>query len=372
MLSRVADSLYWMSRYLERAEHVARVIDVYLNRLLELSNQSDEARWNLMLASLHAEFPAKTPTGPQAELSVVPPASPAAELSRKAQASPAAEAPEQALEGREAELPPPAPVSPRSRVRALIFDPENGASLAYCIEKARENARQVREQISSEMWEQLNQLFLYVKKSSTGQRWHTEPHEFFTAVKQGSHLFQGIADSTMNHSEGWDFIQVGRFIERASSVAALLDAHYGAFAKSIDDSIKPDDYFDWVGMLKSCTAFEAYCKVYTANLSPYSMAEFLLLNPDFPHSIRFSVDMVQNAMASIAEATKTHRSGRANRLVGRLLAELNFGQIEEIMVQGVNAYLQDVQRQCAVIHSAFYQTYVFYPIDSSRLRLESG
>jgi uncharacterized alpha-E superfamily protein len=370
MLSRVADSLYWMSRYLERAEHVARVVDVYLNRLLELSNQSDEARWNLMLASLHVEPPVKTSTDPKAQLSAIPSAAAGAEPSSTNPDDPSTDVSE--TDGPQAEPPPSVPVSPRSRVRALIFDPTHGASLAYCIEKARENARQVREQISSEMWEQLNQLFLYVKKSSTGQRWHTEPHEFFTAVKQGSHLFQGIADSTMNHSEGWDFIQVGRFIERASSVAALLDAHYAAFVKSIDDSIKPDDYFDWVGMLKSCTAFEAYCKVYTANLSPYSMAEFLLLNADFPHSIRFSVDMVQNAMAAIAEATKTHRSGRANRLVGRLLAELNFGQIEEIMVQGVNAYLQDVQRQCAVMHSAFYQTYIFYPIDSSRLRLESG
>ena len=324
MLSRVADSLYWMSRYLERAEHLARVVDVYLNRLLELSTLSDEARWGLMLDSLHAEIPTNSS------------------------------------------------VSPRTRVRELIFNPAHAASLFYCIEKARENARQVREQISSEMWEELNQLFLYVRKSSHREKWQIEPHEFFTAVKEGSHLFQGIADSTMNHSEGWDFIQAGRFIERASSVAALLDAHFAAFVKSTGDSIKPDDYFDWVGMLKSCTAFEAYCKVYTANLRPYAMAEFLVLNPDFPHSIRFSVEMVQSAMESIAEATKTHRSGRANRLVGRLLAELNFGQIEEVMARGVNGYLQDVQRQCSVIHSAFYQTYIFYPIDSSRLRLEAG
>ena len=347
MLSRVADSLYWMSRYLERAEHLARVVDVYLNRLLELSNQSDEARWDLMLGSLHAALPAKAPASPDAELSTNgrPP--------------------------QDTSTPDATPASARSSVHALIFDPENGSSLAFCIEKARENARQVREQISSEMWEQLNQVFLFVRQSSAQQMWQTEPHRFFTAVKDGSHLFQGIADSTMNHSQGWDFIQAGRFIERASSVAALLDAHYAAFMKSIDDSIKPDDYFDWVCMLKSCTAFEAYCKVYTANLTPYAMAEFLLLNADFPHSIRFSIDMVQNAMLAIAEATKTPRSGRASRLVGRLLAELNFGQIEEVMAQGVNGYLQDVQRQCSVIHAAFYQTYIFYPIDSSRLRLET-
>jgi len=320
MLSRVADSLYWMSRYLERAEHLARGVQVYLNRLLELPDPEDEARWNLMLAGLRVGSPAL------------------------------------------------AEMTSYDRVHALVFDAANPAALAYCIDKARENARQVREQISSEMWEQLNQLFLYVRKSSGDRSFDAQPHEFFQAVKEGSHLFQGIADSTMNHSEGWDFIQVGRFIERASSVANLLDAHYGAFMKSTEDAIDPDDYFDWVCVLKSCTAFEAYCKVYTANLRPYCIAEFLVLNAEFPHSIRFSIEMVQDALSGIADATKTHKSGRANRLVGKLVATLNFSQIEEIMGQGVNTYLDDVQRQCTQIHAAFYQTYVAYPIDSTRLR----
>src|SRR5262249_3149952 len=137
------------------------------------------------------------------------------------------------------------------RARALTFDSTNESSLAYCIERARENARQIREQISSEMWEQLNQLFWFVRARSSIESWDAEPHQFFQAVKDGSHLFQGIADSTMNHSEGWDFIQVGRFIERACSVAALLDAHYAAFHKGVFDSIEPKDYFDWVYLLKS-------------------------------------------------------------------------------------------------------------------------
>jgi uncharacterized alpha-E superfamily protein len=250
-----------------------------------------------------------------------------------------------------------------------VFDAANTTSLAFCIERARENARQVREQISSEMWEQLNQLFLYVKRTGSHDLWEAQPHSFFKAVREGSHLFQGIADSTMNHAEGWHFIQVGRFIERACSIAALLEVHYEAFPASKEDAILPEEYFDWFYLLKSCTAFEAFCKVFPGNLRPYSVGEFLLLNAEFPHSVRFSVEQVQNGLSAIAGFTKTHKAGRANRLVGRLLAALNFGQIEEIMAQGVNDYLRDVQRQCAEIHSAFNQTYVSYPIDPLRLRL---
>ena len=311
-----------MSRYLERAEHIARVVDVQLIRVLETPVTQGRQVYSL-LDSL--------PAGPAGDG--------AAGCYEKA--------------------------------RTLTFDATNESSLAYCIERARENARQIREQISSEMWEQLNQLFLFVRQPSSIESWDAEPHGFYQSVKDGSHLFQGIADSTMNHSEGWDFIQVGRFIERGCSVAALLDAHYGAFHKSIGDSIEAGDYFDWVYLLKSCTAFEAYCKVYTANLRPYAIAEFLMLNAEFPHSVRFSIEMVQNGLSGIAEATRAHKSGRAHRLAGRLVAALNYGQIDEIIAQGVNTYLKDIQQQCDGIHSAFYQTYISYPIDTARLRLES-
>jgi uncharacterized alpha-E superfamily protein len=311
-----------MSRYLERAEHIARVVDVHLNRLLEMPVTTGQQNHPL-LDSLPAGFPA-----------------------------------DGAMRYYE-------------RARALTFDTANESSLAHCIERARENARQIREQISSEMWEQLNQLFLFVRQPSSLEAWDAEPHKFFQAVKDGSHLFQGIADSTMNHSEGWDFIQVGRFIERGCSVAALLDAHYAAFHKNMTDSIEAEDYFDWVYLLKSCTAFEAYCKVYTANLRPYSVAEFLLLNAEFPHSVRFSIEMVQHGLSGIADATRAHKAGRAQRLAGRLVAALNYSQIDEIIAQGVSNYLKDIQQQCAAIHSAFYQTYISYPIDTARLRLES-
>jgi uncharacterized alpha-E superfamily protein len=315
MLSRVADSLYWMSRYLERAEHSARLIDVTLNLSLDQSLRKAEQRWAVALASMN--------------------------------------------------LPPIDTGDAYRIIQALTFDVKNKSSIVCSINAARENARQVREQISSEMWMQLNRLYLQARNTRIDDIWNSGPHEFFREVKEGIHLFQGITDTTMSHGEGWRFIQLGRFLERASAMAAHLDAHSASMSGAKPGSVESGDYLEWVGLLKSCTAFEAYCKVYTANLQAESITEFLLLNADFPHSIRFSADMLQAGLNAIAEITQTHKSSRANRLAGRLRASLSFAQIEEIMESGLHAYLEDIQRQCAQIHEAVYQTYITYQIESA-------
>ena len=317
MLSRVADSLYWMSRYLERAEHTARLMDVGLNLMLDQSPAAAERRWGRLLTSLHAP----------------PPVAAANDAYHITQ--------------------------------AMTFDMANDISIVACIASARENLRQVREQISSEMWEQLNRLFLQIKSTSINDIWNVGPHGFFRAVKEGAHLFQGITDSTMSHGEGWQFIQVGRFIERAGVTAALLDAYCNEFMDAQGQQTGASNYLDWVGLLKSCTAFEAYCKVYTADLRPDRIAEFLLLNAECPRSVRFAADTMHAAFQCIAEATGTRKAGRVNRLSGRLRAALSFGQIDEIMESGLHAYLNDIQRQCAQIHTAIQQTYVAYPIESA-------
>ncbi len=315
MLSRVADSLYWMSRYLERAEHTARLIDVTLNLMLDQSPATAERRWQLVMSGLG--------------------------------------------------LPPTDTSDAYKLTRTLAFDADNESSIVSSVIAARENARQVREQISSEMWEELNRLFLKVKSARIDHIWNFGSHEYFRKVKEGAQLFQGITDSTMSHGQGWRFIQVGRFIERAGATAALLDAHFNYLSDPNIERNGTSDYLEWVGLLKSCTAFEACCKVYTADLQTDRIAEFLLLNADFPHSVRFSADMVQAGLNAIAEATQTHKSSRANRLAGRLRASLSFGQIEEIMESGLHTYLQDIQRQCMQIHEAIYQAYIAYQIDSA-------
>ncbi|NTV62146.1 MAG: alpha-E domain-containing protein [Oscillochloris sp.] len=317
MLSRVADSLYWMSRYLERAEHTARLIAVGLNLMLDQTPQSTGLRWERLLASLRAYPP---PSGSSDAYAIT---------------------------------------------RMLTFETSNDTSIVSCIASARENARQVREQISSEMWEQLNRLYLKVKGTSIDQIWQTEPLEFYQDVKEGAHLFQGITDATMTHGEGWQFIQVGRYLERAGSTAALIDQHFRPYLETPSEAPLALDYIDWVGLLRCCTAFEAYCKVYTADVQAESVAEFLLLNADGPRSVRFAADRIQRSMQAISQATGTRSAGRAERLAGRLRAALDYGQVDEIIAESMHTYLEGIQRQCAAIHGAIYQAYISYPVDTA-------
>jgi uncharacterized alpha-E superfamily protein len=327
MLSRVADNLYWMSRYLERAEHTARLIDVNLYHLLDQKSEYAAQRWKRLYESLRIPFPDR---GMDDAYNVT---------------------------------------------QALTFDATNVSSIVSCITAARDNARQVREQISTEMWEQLNRQFLQMKKTNMEDMWFSEPHEFLANIKEGVQLFQGIADATMSHNEGWHFIHVGRFIERAWATAALLDVHFRGFTErqeEITDSVQTDhlDYLEWVGLLRSCSAFEAYCKVYTANIQPTRIAEFLLLNAEFPRSIRFSATMIQSALQSIARETNARSTSRVERLAGRVRAALDYEQIEDI-IGDIHAYLKNIQQQCMRIHDAIYQTYIFYPIGAA-LTLEGA
>jgi uncharacterized alpha-E superfamily protein len=317
MLSRNADSLYWMSRYLERAEHTARLIDVNLHLMLDSLPGSVGQRWNRLLASLRTSVTAESATVGQ-------------------------------------DIP-----------RSLTFDRSNPDAIIRCVEAARENARQIREQISTEMWEQLNKLYLQVRPAAAEDLWNSQPHEFFRSVVQGAQTFQGITDSTLSHGEGWHFIQVGRFIERAAATASLLDVHAQVFLKGPDFPQSPENHLEWAGLLKSCTAFEAYCKVYTANLRPDRIMEFILLNADFPHSVRFSVDAMQAALRSISDSTAARRAGRLNRFSGRLCAALSYSQIDEVLSDDLHTYLSTIQRQCNQIHEALHQVYVAYPIEAA-------
>lgn len=312
MLSRVADSLYWMSRYLERAEHTARLLEVNINLMLEHSAVRPEVRWNRVAASLEMAGITGLDT-------------------------PAA-------------------------VRKMSSDPDNRSSIVSCIARARDNARQVREQISSEMWEQLNRLYHHVRRQGVEDIWEEDPMEFLRQVRDGAHLFQGVTDSTMNHGEGWQFIQVGRYMERVISLATLLDVH---FAHIPAGPGAEDSHIEWLGLLKSATAFEAYCKVYTAGLTPGRIAEFLMLNAEFPHSIRFSAEQLRAGVDAIAEASASRKADRVARLAGRLLASLSYSQIDEILSAGLHSYLESIRRQCAQLHTAVNQVYVTYAVETA-------
>jgi uncharacterized alpha-E superfamily protein len=247
-------------------------------------------------------------------------------------------------------------------LQKLTFDSDNHNAIATCIATARENARQVREQISSEMWEQINRLYLNVGGTNARTIWNAQPHAFFQDVKQGAHLFQGISDSTMNRGQGWQFIQIGQFIERASNLAILLDVHLLDLAQVAADPTQ-DIYLDAVSLLRSCTAWEAYCKVYTADIQFNSIAECLLLNEEFPHSVNFALMMVRNALFFIVEAADTRKYSGVIRTVGRLKALLDYGHFDEIVRFGLHTFLRDVQNQCGHIHELLYKTFITYPVD---------
>ena len=234
LLSRVADSLYWICRYLERAEHTARVVDVAVDLGLGRALTQEVGAIERLYGSLG-----------------LPPADAA------------------------------------SCFDAAFFDPSNRNSVVACITAARDNARQVREEISSDMWEQLNGLFLRVRQMRGDASGVARTHFVSRLVIEGVHLFQGTTDATMGHGEGWQYLQAGRFLERAGSTATLLD-RFLAHAAGPEDTPTPLDQTDLVALLRSCSALEAYCRHYTADVRPERVMEFLLLDPDFPRSIRFA------------------------------------------------------------------------------------
>jgi uncharacterized alpha-E superfamily protein len=325
MLSRVADSLYWMSRYLERAEHTTRLLDVNLNLMLDETAASAERRWQRVLQALGRPKNIQW-TG-----------------------------------------------EPYALTQALTFDTGNKASILSCIIAARENSRHVREQISTEQWHRLNSLYLQVtrpeiqieRQAEALAAGITRPSEFLQSVMEAVHQFQGVTDSTMNHGEGWQFIQVGRYIERASATALLLQAYHADLWEHPERIEEGNEYLDWMGLLRSATGFEAYCKVYTADLTPDRIFEFLLLDQEFPHSVRFSIDSVQCALEKIQGDTGKSRAEGLQRLSGRLHASLSYSSVEEILNQDPVAYLRNIQAQCRAIHETIYELYVDYSIQAA-------
>ncbi len=325
MLSRVADSLYWMSRYLERAEHTTRLLDVNLNLMLDEGPTGAERRWQRVLQALGKPKDIEW-TG-----------------------------------------------DPYALTRALIFDTGNKASILSCIIAARENSRHVREQISTEQWQRLNSLYLQVTRPEMQSNRQAEallegasqPTEFLQSVMEAVHQFQGVTDSTMNHGEGWQFIQVGRYIERASATALLLEAYHQDLWELPEHITEGNEYLEWMGLLRSATAFEAYCKVYTADLTPDRIFEFLLLDEEFPHSVRFSIDNLQGALEKIQGDSGKSRAEALRRLSGRLQSSLNFSSVNEILNQDVVSYLRGIQAQCRGVHETIYALYVDYSIQTA-------
>lgn len=311
LLSRVADALYWISRYLERAEHTARLVDVAVD--LRLGRPSALEAGTAQLCSLV--------------------------------------------------LPAGVSLNSVSLTEVAFFDSANPNSVTACISVARDNARQVRDEISSEMWEQLNALFLRLRQMRDDPARGARTNDAARLVLEGAHLFSGVTDQTMGHGEGWHYLQAGRFLERAVATSRLLDAFFTG--ESGPAAVLPLDRADWVALLRSCAALEGYCRQYTADVRPERVIEFLLLNAECPRSIRFATIRVEAALRALARHSGRATGARAERLAGRLRASLDYAQVDEVLGEGPHAYLAGVSRQGAQLHAALYQSYITYSIETA-------
>jgi uncharacterized alpha-E superfamily protein len=234
---------------------------------------------------------------------------------------------------------------------------KNPNSIHSCLTLARENARTTSEQISSEMWEQINRLYLFVKSDAAKKLARTSPYEFFKRIITGSHLFQGITDATMTHGEGWDFIRIGKLLERADCTSRILDVKYHILLPSGEKVGGNVDTIQWMSVLKSCSALEAYRKIYVGQVAPWRVAEFIITHSAFPRSIRFSVDCFDAALHHISGSHETKYANEAERLSGRLRSDLDYVTIGDIFKLGLHEYLEQIQERLVEISNAMHATY---------------
>src|SRR5215472_5268944 len=206
------------------------------------------------------------------------------------------------------------------------------------------------------MWNQLNRLYLRLAPIHLASVWNDQPAHIFQETVDELLMLEGISYSTMRHGEGWYFLELGRYIERAQLLSRLLDLHFGRASQA---GTTPT-YLDWMILLRFCTAFEGYCKVYTANIRRDRIAEFLLFDPEFPHSVRFAVERLTEALAHVARGAPASRRAAPERLAGRLKANVDFSQIEELIGGSLDQFLASITSQCEQIHEAVYASYIAY------------
>jgi uncharacterized alpha-E superfamily protein len=237
--------------------------------------------------------------------------------------------------------------SQASVVRFLAFDPKNPNSIFSCVLAARENARSVRETISSEMWRQINSLYLLI----TAESRKAEPTDLPTLcdqVRLGCHLIHGILHVTMSHNEAWQFIRLGTLLERADKTTRILDVKYFILLPSVSDVGTPYDDVQWSAVLKSVSGFEMYRKRY-GRISPDSIVEFLLLDGDFPRSFRYCIGVADRALHLITGAPAGTFSCPSEQRMGVLRSELDFAAVEAILAAGLHEFCDASQTKMNII-----------------------
>jgi len=310
MLSRVANSIYWLSRYMERADNVARFVDVNLQMMLDLPSGLSE-QWQ-PLVSISGDDDAfalrfATPTR-------------------------------------------------ENVIKFLTFEPDNPNSIVSCLRAARENARTIRESISPEMWEQVNTCYLMVNAAASDQLRMTLALGFFGEVKKASQLFHGITDATMLHGEGWCFYQLGRLLERADKTSRLLDVKYYILLPSLTDVGTPLDDIQWAAVLQSASALEMYRKRH-GHIAPEQIIKFLVLDPEFPRSIHFCLTTANDSLHAISGTPVGMYRNSAEQRLGQLRAELAYTDMKQIIGRGLHEFLDALQTKLNLVDQCIFDTF---------------
>jgi uncharacterized alpha-E superfamily protein len=313
MLSRVADSIYWLNRYIERAENAARFLEVNLNLSLDYPLGLKEP-WQPLINT----------TGDQIYYQKHYPDFRADRV-----------------------------------IHFLAFDRQYPNSIFSCVKAARDNARSIRDVISSAMWEQLNDFYLLVAEAKQSDTL-SEVSQFLALVKQYSHSFNGVMDATMSHNEGWYFGLMGRYLERADKTSRILDVKYYLLLPSSDRVGTPIDELGWMALLQSVTGYEMYRQSANSSrhrITPAGVAAFLILDNQFPRSILFCLRAAESSLRHITGNTLGFWQICCERTLGRLRSELEYTTIEEILDSGMHEFLDDLQQQMNNVDREIYDTF---------------
>jgi len=299
-----------MCRYIERAENVARFVSVNLNLLLDIPLETN-LQWAPMIAT----------TGDR-------------ELYEKKYPD----------------------YSQENVVHFLTFDRDYSNSILSCLWSARENARSVREIISTEMWEQLNRFYIELKDAEHSGFATNDPHKFFLMIKMRGHMFSGLLYSTMSQGEAWHFARMGLMLERADKISRILDVKYFMLLPTSDYIGSPYDNIQWAAVLKSASAHDMYRKRFH-RISPANVADFLIFDAEFPRSIRHCVSNAFDSLHWITGSPFGAANNSAEKYLGRLLAELNYSDMGDVMEQGIHEYLDSLQTKLNNVGQKISETF---------------
>ncbi|GAB3976694.1 alpha-E domain-containing protein [Spirosoma terrae] len=312
MLSRVANSVYWMHRYIERAENYARFMSVNFNLALDLP-PNVEQQWEPLLIATADDY-----------------------LFTKYYNQPTRE----------------------NVIQFMTFDKRNPNSIVSCLSNARENARTIREVISKEMWEHLNQFYLKVRDTSPKQQWgQVQTQNFFTEIRNDTQLFYGIIDATITRNEAWHFGRLGRFLERADKTSRFLDVKYFTLLPEVEAVGSTLDLMIWSAVLKSVSAYNMHRQQYRS-LTPTSIVEFLILDRRFPRSVAHCIRQAELSLYEISGNNITNGFGNeAERSLSKLRTEIEFTETSDVFKTGLHQYLDGFQTRNNEIGAAIFETY---------------